>query len=300
MGSKSLDQKVAIVTGSTSGIGRLLAENLHSRGYKVAVSGRRLEEGQAIAASFDPTGATAFFTQCDVSSYQSHSALFKAVWDKWGRLDTYIANAGVIDQDSKYNFGRRDAPVEQLPPEPDTTCSDVEYKAVIHGTALATHFMRNNPGVKGGKIIVTGSIAAIFPLPIMPEHCAAKAAVLQYVRTMAPLLKVKEDITINIILPCGVDTPAMPNFAEAFLPEHLTLPACLLTAFNVFLTDEANERTGMAVEAAHDEMFFHDVPDYKSGGPSMRAALVYEPWFQYLHGEKSDLDNALQGPPSRN
>lgn len=170
---------------------------------------------------------------------------------------------------------------------------------MIHGTALATHFMRNNPGGKGGKIIVTGSIVGIFPLPTMPEHCAAKAAVLQYVRSMATLLRLKESISINIVLPCGMDTSAMPDFAEAFLPEHLTLPACLLKAFNVFLEDEANEKTGIAVETAHDEIFFHEVPEFKSGGPSIRTTVIYEPWFQYLHGEKSGLDNALQNSPAK-
>lgn len=254
-----------------------------------------------LATSLDPTGETAFFTKCDVSSYPSHSSLFKAVWDKWGRLDVYVANAGVIDQDSRYNFLRQDAPVTDLPPESNTTCSDVEYKSVIHGTVLATHFMQNNPAGKGGKItlIVIGSIVSIFPLPMMPEHCAAKAAVLQYVRAMAPLLKLKENITINTVLPCGVNTPVMPGFAEAFLPEHLTLPECLLKAYHVFLDDAANETTGVAVEVAHDDIFYHEVLEFKSGGPSVRTTLVYEPWFQYLHGVKSGLDDALQGPPSK-
>lgn len=232
-------------------------------------------------------------------SYASQSDLFKAVWDKWGRLDVLIANAGFIDRDSKYNWSRRDAPVTDLPPEPNSICTNIEYTSVTQGTALATHFMRHNPGGKGGKIIVTGSILALYPLPTMPEHCAAKAAALQYVRSMAPLLKLKDNVTINIVLPNGVDTPAMPGFSEVFLPEHLTTPATLLKAFNVFLDDEANEKAGVAVEAAHDEIFFHEVPKHKSGAVSIRSAKVYEPWFQWLHGEKSGLEGAMHEPPVR-
>lgn len=133
----------------------------------------------------------------------------------------------------------------------------------------------------------------------MPEYCAAKAAVLQYARSMAPLLKSKENIAMNVVLPNGVDTPAMPNFAEAFLPEHLTTPECLLRAYDLILEDIGNNRVGMAVETGHDDIYFHDVPAVKGGDITVRSTLVYEPWFEYLHGEKSGLANALLKPPSK-
>lgn len=287
-----------------SGIGETLARHLHSRGYRVALSGRRTKEGEANAASLDATGATAMFAPCDVSSYASQSALFQTVWNKWGRLDVLVANAGLVDRDSKYNFGRRDAPAAELPPEPDTSCIDVDLKGVIYGTALATHFMRQG-GKKGsglpdrqqggGKIIITGSMIGIHPCATFPEYCAAKAGVVQYMRAMAPLLKSKDGIAINTVLPGAVDTAAMPNFAEAFLPEHLTLPECLLSAYDLFLDDEANERVGAAVETGHDKLCTYDVPEYKSGAVAERNTKVYEPWFELIHGEKSGLENALQG-----
>lgn len=321
MGSNALDQKkVAVITGSTvrtrpcplspkcpgiltnqqSGIGESLAKTLHARGYNVAITGRRPQLGETVASALDPSQQTAFFTACDVSSYASQCAMFQAVWDKWGRIDVFIANAGGIDRDSKYNLRRRDEPVTSLPPEPDTTCTDVDYKGVIYGIVLATHFMRPHNSIQGtrGKIIVTGSIVGIHPLATMPEYCGAKAAVLQYVRTVAPLLKAKEGITVNIVLPCGVDTPAMPDFAEAFLPEELTTPECLLRAFDMFLLDdEANDKTGMAIEAAHDQVVIHELPAFKGGIASVRSAVVYEPWFEMLHGEKSELKGALLKAP---
>lgn len=232
---------------------------------------------------------------CDVSSYASQSVLFQTVWDKWRRIDVLIANAGLVDRDSKYNFRRRDAPAAELPPEPDTSCIDVDLKGVIYGTALATHFMRQSGG---GKIIITGSMIGIHPCATFPEYCAAKAGAVQYVRAVAPLLRSKEGIAVNAVLPGAVDTPAMPNFAEAFLPEHLTLPECLLSAYDLFLDDEANERAGVAVETGHDRLFIYDVPEYKSGAVAERNTKVYEPWFELMHGEKSGLEDALQGPPS--
>jgi NAD(P)-dependent dehydrogenase (short-subunit alcohol dehydrogenase family) len=89
----------------------------------------------------------------------------------------------------------------------------------VYGTTLATHFMRHNV-VPGGKIIITGSMLGIHPGPKFPEYCGVKAAVVQWARTMAPLLLQKDGVTINTVLPGAVDTDAMPGFSDAFAPEQ--------------------------------------------------------------------------------
>lgn len=145
--------------------------------------------------------------------------MFRAAWRKWGRLDGLVANAGIVDVGSRYNLARRDAPVDDVPPRPDLSCSDVDFKAAVYGTELAVHFMRHNPGGSGGKIVITGSIVAIYPLPTLPEYSAVKAAALQWVRVMAPMLG-KENITINTVLPNAYNTGILPNFEEAYLEEQ--------------------------------------------------------------------------------
>lgn len=65
----------------------------------------------------------------------------------------------------------------RIPPKPDTSCTDVDYKAVVYGVQLAIHFMRKNP-TPGGQIVATASIAAVHPHPSYPEYCGAKAAVM--------------------------------------------------------------------------------------------------------------------------
>ncbi|RDI76646.1 hypothetical protein Vi05172_g13352 [Venturia inaequalis] len=293
------EQKVAIVTGSTSGIGSWLAEHLHARGYRVAVCGRREADGQSIASNLDPAGNTAIFVRCDVKSYDSQAQLFQTVWKKWGRLDVLVANAGCVDRGSLYNFARRNAAVDDLPAEPDLSCTDIDLKGAIYGTTLATHFMRNNPGKKGGKIIVTGSMIGVYPCPTFPEYCAAKAAVHQWVRTMAPVLAKKEDITINCIMPGGIETPAMPDFSTAFLPEHMTLKTNLISGYDLFLDDAENTRTGETIEAAHDTLIPWSKPEYKSGAFAKRTEKVYDPWFALVHGETSDLAEAMKAPPTK-
>ena len=69
-----------------------------------------------------------------------------------------------------------DQKLSRIPPKPDTSCTDVDYKAVVYGVQLAIHFMRKN-ATPGGMIVATASIAAIHPHPTYPEYCGAKAAV---------------------------------------------------------------------------------------------------------------------------
>lgn len=70
-----------------------------------------------------------------------------------------------------------------------------------------------------------------------------------------------------------------------------------MSAYDEFLKDESNTVTGKAVETGHDKLYYYDVPEYKSGGVAYRNTLVYEPWFNILHGESSGLENALKESP---
>jgi NAD(P)-dependent dehydrogenase (short-subunit alcohol dehydrogenase family) len=232
-----------------------------------------------------------------VKSYSSQTKLFQTVWSKWGRLDVLIANAGCVDRGSVFNFDRRDAAINDLPSEPNTDCTDIDLKGTIYGTTLATHFMRHNAHGKGGKIIVTGSMIGIYPCQTFPEYCAAKAATHQWVKTMGPILQLKENITINCVMPGGIETAAMPDFSKAFLPEQMTLRSTLLSGYDVFLDDVENTKTGQTLEAAHDKLVDWGHPGYKSGAFAKRTEAVFEPWFEMMHGERSELPRALQDYP---
>lgn len=155
-----------------------------------------------------------------MASYAAQAAVFKNVWAKWARLDLFIANAGCVDSASWYNYRRRGAGVDDVPPEPDTTCTDVHFKGVMYGTVLATHFMRHNRPSPGGKIIAATSMLGVHPCPTFPEYCAAEAGVNNWVRVNAPLLKRKENITINAVMMGPAITPVMPGLGRAFLPEQ--------------------------------------------------------------------------------
>lgn len=170
--------------------------------------GRRKEAGEELVKSLGDDNA--LFFQTKLEDYQSQAAMYQGVYRAWGRIDAVCANAGIVDKTSVYNFSGHGKDVNDLPAEPDLSCTDIDYKGVVYGTVLATHFMRHNKPHPGGKIIITGSIAAIFPHQAYPEYCGAKAAVNTFVRGVAPILKSKENIMINCIMPGIVKTSIVP------------------------------------------------------------------------------------------
>lgn len=93
-----------------------------------------------------------------MSSYDSQASAFLQVHKKWGHIDALLANAGIVDRSSVYILAHRNASVEDVPPAPDMSCTDVDYKGFVYGTQLAIHFMRHN-SPPGGKITGTASVA---------------------------------------------------------------------------------------------------------------------------------------------
>lgn len=225
--------------------------------------------------------------------------MFKKVWAKFGRLDLLIANAGSVDSGSWYNFRQRGVDVNDVPPEPDTGCTDAHFKGVMYGTMLATHFMRHNSPTPGGKIIATTSMLGVHPCPTFPEYGSAEAGINHWVRGNAPLLMSKENITINAVMMGPAITPVMPGLGKAFMPEDLVPPATIIKAYDLFINDDDNKRTGETVETSYHGLFWYDMPEDKSGS-KRRNVLVYEPWFAMIHGEKSGLGDALQEAPEGN
>lgn len=269
-----------------------LAKHLHSKGWKVAIVGRNKEAGNRIASEInDPKNAR--FFQADVASYDSQASMFLSVWQAWGRIDLLLANAGIVDSSSIYIYSHRGKSVEDVPPVPDLSCTDINYKGVVYGTQLATHFMRHNQPQAGGKIIVNASIGGIFPHRAFPEYCGTKAGVIQFVRGVAPLLKAKENILINTVLPGAVATPIVPQgMIDAISEECLTPVSTILEAHDKFIDDDTG-MIGKALEASAKDLIFYDPPEYGNGYKTKRAVTVWEPHFRAMHGEDSKLDDAV-------
>ncbi|KAL4771226.1 hypothetical protein BDW60DRAFT_208191 [Aspergillus nidulans var. acristatus] len=285
-----VEDRVAIIAGATSGIGADLARDLAARGWKIACIGRHREPGQALLQSIP--GDNARFFPADVSKYDEYANVFRQVRKLWGRIDALCANAGIVDTSSVYIYDWKNKSVDDVPPAPELDVVDTNYNGVIYGTQLATHFMRHNPR-PGGRIVVTGSIGAVFPHRSYPVYCGTKAAVNHFVRGVAPLLKEKENILINVVMPGIVATPIVPpEMITAVTPECLTPVETALKAYRVFL-DDTTRMAGEALECSADKLIYYHLPEYGNGPITQRAVTVWEPLFRMLHGEDSHLPDAI-------
>ncbi|KAK0924982.1 hypothetical protein LTR91_020258 [Friedmanniomyces endolithicus] len=298
--SSPTGSRVAIVTGASSGIGEALTRELINRGWFVAMAD--LRESTALTDEF---GSKAKFYETDVASYDAQAKTFAVVFHSHGRIDALCANAGIGDRGSIYILNHRSK--DEIPPAPDLKCTDVDWKGVLYGTQLAIHFMRKNP-TPGGAIVATASIVAVHPHASYAEYNGTKAAVLNFVRGSAGVLKVKENIRINCVMPGIVDTAIVPRqmiaavdpseYVQSSLhtstqswPSHPSPP--FVSAYLRLLDDES--LTGQGIECSVDKQLPFTDPPLMNGKHTKRAATVWDPLFKIMHGENSGLADAIAG-----
>jgi len=160
-------QKVAIVTGAGTGIGRQTALALLREGYAVSLAGRRIEKLQETVDQAGAAGARALAVSVDVSDPASVRALFDRTREAFGRLDLLFNNAG------------RGAPpvlLEDLSHEQWKAVVDVNLTGVFLCTQEAFRIMKSQRPM-GGRIINNGSISAHAPRPNSAPYTATKHAI---------------------------------------------------------------------------------------------------------------------------
>jgi NAD(P)-dependent dehydrogenase (short-subunit alcohol dehydrogenase family) len=161
------NERIALVTGAGSGIGRASALALHAAGYSVALAGRRVAELEKTAAKGDGGPGRMLVVGTDVSKPDSVNALFAKVKAEFGRLDVLFNNAGL---------NAPGIPIEDLPFEKWSAIVDVNLTGVFLCAQAAFRMMKEqNP--QGGRIINNGSISATSPRPNQVPYTATKHAV---------------------------------------------------------------------------------------------------------------------------
>ncbi|HEY4672959.1 MAG TPA: SDR family NAD(P)-dependent oxidoreductase [Nitrososphaerales archaeon] len=179
----SLAGKVAIVTGSSMGIGEAIAKALLKDGAKVVLADIK-----------EPTWQipeNAIHVKCDVSNSADVQAVIKKAIEKWRRLDIIVNNAGI------YPF----VPLENMTEAQWDKVMNVNAKSVFLFTKYGSAVIG-----KGGKIVNISSIAAIQGYRALSHYCASKGAVSAFTKAAALELAPK-GITVNAIAPGGIQTP---------------------------------------------------------------------------------------------
>lgn len=160
-------QRIAVVTGAGTGIGRATALALLREGYAVALAGRRaepLEETRSLAGEF---AEHALVVPADVGKPDSVETLFRRVEERFGRLDLLFNNAGT---------GAPPVPMDELDPKQWQAVVDANLTGPFLCTRQAFRIMRKQDPM-GGRIINNGSISAHAPRPFSAPYTATKHAI---------------------------------------------------------------------------------------------------------------------------
>jgi NAD(P)-dependent dehydrogenase (short-subunit alcohol dehydrogenase family) len=185
-----LDNKVALVTGGSSGIGLATARELVAEGAFVYITGRREPE---LAAAAKGIGTNAAGIRADVSKADDLDRLVAQIGSEKGKLDILFANAGT----AKY------APLGQITEEFYQSIFDVNVKGVLFTVQKCLPLIPD-----GGAIVLTSSIVGSRGLPANSIYSASKAAIRSFARTWATDLKDRR-IRVNAVSPGSTDTEGL-------------------------------------------------------------------------------------------
>lgn len=193
-----LRDKVAIVTGSTSGIGRATAELFVREGANVLFTGRSEKEGEAIVASLSDVaspefGGEAGFVAADVSKSAEVRRVVQAAVDRWGRIDTLVNNAAMMTFDA----------IADLSEDDWDKVLAVNLKAPFLFTKFALPHMREH-----AAIVNVSSVHAAATTPAVVPYAASKGGLEAFTRGLAVELR-DRGIRVNAVRLGAVDTPML-------------------------------------------------------------------------------------------
>ena len=227
-----LQDKVAIVTGSTSGIGVGIAHLFAAEGAKVIICGRRQERGQAVVDEIVKEGGFASYHFMDMTDTDSVEKLFADTAEQFGRIDVLVNNAA--------NAGLKDGRVDELTLEMWDKVFQSDMRGTFYATKCVLPYMQKNE--QGGSIINIGSMASCGGDLGSTAYACAKAGVDILTQYTAQQYG-KQGIRCNCIRPGLIVTPQN----EAKVPQALK---------DIFMGSIMVSRYGCPEDIAHAAVYF--------------------------------------------
>ena len=226
-----IEDKVAVVTGAGSGIGRAVARRLAHEGAAVVVADVDEDAGASAVREIHSEGGRAAFVLADVAAEADVEKMVAFAEGEFGGLDVLVNNAGGVTEPY----------FPESEPEQWGRVIDLNLRGVMLGIHFGIRAMR-----KGGAIVNISSMGGIGFQPYdAPEYGAAKAGVVRLTASLATLEE-RMGVRVNCICPGWVDTPASrhsraemtPEERERLVPSVLLRPEEIAEAVVMFVEDE--------------------------------------------------------------
>ena len=229
-----LENKVVIITGSGSGIGRETAILFGKEGAKVVVADVNEKAGQETAELIRKNGSDAFFAKLDVSDREQSKEVVKDTLERYGKIDILINNAGII----------QDALISKMTEDQWDKVITIDLKGPFNCIQAVVEAMTNHGT---GEIINVSSIVGLYGNIGQSNYSAAKAGLIGLTKTLAKELG-RKGIRVNAVAPGFIYTPMTATVPEKILEmmkektpvKRLGRPDDIAYALLYLASDEAN------------------------------------------------------------
>jgi NAD(P)-dependent dehydrogenase (short-subunit alcohol dehydrogenase family) len=237
-----LQDRVALVTGGSRGIGKTIARALATQGAKVAICSRDGEAARKAADEISPGGGRVLAIRADVVEKADARALVRDIVARWGQIHVLVNNAGIN---------------ARIPIDSD---DDARWLQVLNVNVVGAYYvtrevLRYMPNHNGGRIINISSVLGRVGVPAYTAYCTAKHGIIGFTRALA-LEVVGRGITVNAICPGWVETDmaalGMRQTAEATGMSQEEFRKQALAAVPIQRMLEPKEIADLAVYLASD------------------------------------------------
>lgn len=209
-----LENQVAVVTGSTSGLGRATAILCAQEGARVVVTGRNAARGEAVVKEITANGGEAAFIACDVTDEKQIEALFEETVRRFGKLNVLVANSGIPE---------KKAPLHEMDVDAYRQVLETDLNGTVLCNLHAIRQMLKNEGAEKGAIVNVASILGVVGAANSVAYAVSKAGVVNFTRAQAATYAPR-GIRINAVSPGYINTPLLaklpPELVAAKAAQH--------------------------------------------------------------------------------
>lgn len=249
--ARKLDNKIALITGATSGIGLATAQRFAAEGAHVYITGRRQAELDTAVGAIRGAGGNVTGVRVDSTKLNELDALYTQIKEEKGRLDVLFANAG----------GGSMLPLGSITEDHFDDTFDRNVKAVLFTVQKAIPLL-----AKGASVILTGSTAGSAGTAAFSVYSASKAAVRSFARSWILDLKDRQ-VRVNTISPGATRTPGLLDLAGTDTDARQGLADYLAAQIPMGRLGEPEEIASAAVFLASDDAsFVNGVELFVDGG----------------------------------